>query len=123
MRSLTDSLAGIAGWVLFVGLCINFLMDRGHHWKIGSLGMPEIVVGPDGMHYPDGAVIDPVTLSLHQSGMEQEVCLALCGVLVLALLYLVYHVRKLRRMKRELGRLLGKKDELLRQSGRGSREF
>ena len=72
MRSLTDSLAGIAGWVLFVGLCINFLMDRGQHWKIGSLGMPEIVVGPDGMHYPDGAVIDPVTLSLHQSGMEQE---------------------------------------------------
>ena len=111
MRSLAD----ICGWLLFIGLGISFAADCGEHWKIGRLGMPETLVGPDGIHYPDGAEIDPVTLDLHEAGIEQEAEWVMCAVLASVLLYWAYHVRKLRRMTRELDRLLQEKEELLRE--------
>ena len=113
MRSLTS----IGGWVLFAVLCISFAADCGQHWKIGRLGMPEALVGPDGMHYPDGAEIDPVTLGLHEAGIEQEAEWALCAVLASALLYVAYLFRKLRRTTGDLERLLQEKEELMSQSG------
>jgi hypothetical protein len=111
------SLYGISGWVLFIGLCISFAADCGQHWKIGRLGMPEVLVGPDGTHYPDGAEIDPVALGLHEAGIEQEAEWVICAVFASALLYTAYQVRKLRRATRELERLLQEKEELMRQAG------
>jgi hypothetical protein len=107
----------LSGWVLFAVLCICFAADCGQHWKIGRLGMPEVLVGPDGTHYPDGAEIDPVTLGLHEAGIEQEAEWAICAVFASALLYAAYQVRKLRRMRRELDRLLQEKEELMSQAG------
>jgi hypothetical protein len=111
------SLIGISGWLLFIGLCINFAANCKERWRIGPLGMPETMVGPDGLHYLDGAEIDPVTLGLHEVGIEQEAEWALCAVLASVLLYLAYQFRKLRRTTRELDRLLQEKEALLRQSG------
>jgi hypothetical protein len=101
-------LASICGWLLFIGLCINFAANCGERWKIGPLGMPETLVGPDGLHYLDGAAIDPITLAVHNSGFEQQAGWTICGVLVLLLLFLASHIVKLRRMMREFHELAGK---------------
>ena len=108
------SLIGISGWLLFIGLCINFAANCGARWRMGPLGMPETMVGPDGLHYLDGAAIDPITLALHNSGYDQQVGWTLCAVFVLLLLFLISHVVKLRRVMLEYRELTGDDPHLSR---------
>lgn len=56
--------------------------------------MPRTLVDTSGMAHPDGSPIDPITLAMLRSGIEEDVMLVLCGFLVVLLAMLVLTVRK-----------------------------
>ena len=56
--------------------------------------MPRTLVDASRMAHPDGSPIDPITLAMLRSGIEEDVMLGLCGILVVLLVMLVLTVRK-----------------------------
>jgi len=78
------------GSLLMVILLLNFGLQYGNRWECGQYGMPRTLVAPDGVSYPDGKVIDPITASLIRAGVEEEVFL---GMLIFSALSLVITLR------------------------------
>jgi hypothetical protein len=82
----------------------------GHHRMLGRYWMPSSILSPDGLMYQDGTEVDPVTLYLAHSGLEQECYLVAVTGLTILVSVLVYKMKRLHRMqvdafKRELQRL------------------
>jgi hypothetical protein len=93
------ALWGILGWVVFIGLAGNFALQHGSWWEFGKFGMPHTLVAADGVHHPNGEEIDPVTLAMARSGVEEEAMLVgLCGVALLMayVVWLRYQTARLR---------------------------
>ncbi len=89
-----DRLFANGGILFFLAICGHLVSQWGTHWEFGRYGMPRTLVGASGMAHPDGSPIDPITLAMLRSGIEEDVMLALCGILVVLLIMLVFTVRK-----------------------------
>ena len=96
------SLIGISGWPIHRALH----QFRGIAEALETAGHARSV-GRDGLHYLDGAEIDPVTLGLHEAGIEQEAEWALA---VLASVVPGLSVPQIARMTRELDDCSKKKE-------------
>ena len=89
-----DRLFANGGILFLLAICGHLVSQWGTHWEFGRYGMPRTLVGASGMTHPDGSPIDPLTLAMLHSGIEEDVMLGLCGILAVLLVMLILTVRK-----------------------------
>ena len=87
------------GWLLFLGLIGHCVASYGTRWTLGRYGMPTALIAPDGLHYLDGAEIDPINLALIEADCQEEFMLVMLGLLATLLTILFFDLRKLRRLQ------------------------
>lgn len=109
---LWNQVAPFFGWGIFLIAGVNNVRHYGTRWEIGSLGMPRSIVAPDGQHYADGTLIDPISMQLINSGCEELVFLGLvafmviCGAMAIRIQWATEKKREeLYRLQDELRRL------------------
>ena len=58
----------VLGWVIFLGLLVNFGLQYGSRWECGRYMMPRTLMAADGVHHPNGEPIESVTLAIARGG-------------------------------------------------------
>lgn len=66
-----------AGILLLFVVLTNVAFSYGSRWVIGRHGLPVSLLAPDGVHYADGSVVDPITLSVIRANIEEQVLVGL----------------------------------------------
>lgn len=90
------------GYFLLAYLIVREASLYGTNWVLGKYYMPRSLVAADGLHYPNGEVIDPLTLSLIRSGNEEIAYLILLAIPAIVLPALFFwNLAKIKRYQKE----------------------
>ena len=82
------------GWVLFLAVSGKQVSEFGTTWTFGRYFMHRSLVAPDGWHYANGAIIDPLTKALVDADREEEAHLILLSVSAAVAIYLAVSVAR-----------------------------
>lgn len=86
-----NKVAPAGGWIILFILLGNSALQYGNRWEFGKYGMPQSLVAPDGQHYTDGSLIDPISRQLIALGIEQEAFLLLLAFMIACLVMAASH--------------------------------
>jgi hypothetical protein len=70
------------GYFAFFGIIFYFLSLHGREWEFGRYFMPRSLVNETGVEFRNGAKIDGATLALIKAGKEEEMYLAIGGIVL-----------------------------------------
>lgn len=98
----SDRIFGLVGPLFMLVLVVYQVSLYGTRWEFGRYFMPRTMVDASGLFHPNGTPLGPFEVMVVQSGIEEELELFMCVLLVVLFTMLALIVRRGNVLRRQL---------------------